>query len=196
MTNHINKTAIEALAAIDENTLYLRLSEPNQFWYEVADNLIDTDFCKSLPDNLFNVGIRCLNEIASQGIIPTDNDIRAKIINKLDKRKTGSTIEKIRDSFCNSQSDITPQKFLYLESWLRQQGKLNNRAGEVIHRIIDPIINDENCLRLLVDNSDFYAKIINTAGDDASATKQIIRQKVNTSEDAKLIAFAEKIGIN
>lgn len=196
LTERINKTAIDALEAIDENIVYSQLSQSNQYWYQVIDNLIDTDFCKSLPDNLFNVGIRCLNEIASQGIIPTDNDIKAKIINKLDKRKTGSTIEKIRDSFCNSQSDITPQKFLYLESWLRQQGKLNNRAGEVIHRIIDPIINDENCLRLLVDNSDFYAKIINTAGDDASATKQIIQQKVNTSEDAKIIAFAEKIGIN
>ena len=196
LTNHINKTAIEALAAIDENTLYLRLSEPNQYWYEVAYNLIDTDFCKSLPDNLFNVGIRYLNEVASQDTINGDNKTTAKIINKLDKRKTASTIEKIRDSFCNSQSSMTPQKFQYLESWLRQQGKLNNRAGEVIHRIIDHIINDENCLRLLVDNSDFYAKIINTAGDDASATKQIIQQKVNTSEDAKLLAFAKKIGIN
>lgn len=196
LTEHINKTAIDALEAIDENIVYSQLSQSNQYWYQVTDNLIDTDFCKSLPDNIFNIGIRCLNEVASQGIIPTDNDIRAKIINKLDKRKTASTIEEIRDSFCNSQSDITPQKFLYLESWLRQQGKLNNRAGEVIHRIIDPIINDENCLRLLVDNSDFYAKIINTAGDDASTTKQIIQQKVNTSEDAKLITFAEKIGIN
>lgn len=196
LTNHINKTAIDALAAIDENTVYSQLSQSNQYWYQVTDNLIDTSFCKPLPENLFNIGIRYLNEIASQGIIPKDNDVKAKIINKLDKRKTGSTIEKIRDSFCNSQSDITPQKFLYLESWLRQQGKLNNRAGEVIHRIIDPIINDENCLRLLVDNSDFYAKIINTAGDDASATKQTIQQKVNTSEDAKLLAFAKKIGIN
>lgn len=196
LTNHINKTAIEALAAIDENTLEWKLSRPTEYWYEVAYNLIDTSFCKPLPENLFNIGIRYLNEIASQGIIPKDNDVKAKIINKLDKRKTGSTIEKIRDSFCNSQSDITPQKFLYLESWLRQQGKLNNRAGEVIHRIIDPIINDENCLRLLVVNSDFYAKIINTAGDDASATKQTIQQKVNTSEDAKLLAFAQKIGIN
>lgn len=196
LTEHINKTAIDALAAIDENTLEWKLSDPTQYWYEVAYNLIDTDFCKSLPDNLFNIGIRYLKGVASQGTIPVDNDIKAKIINKLDKHKTGSTIEKIRDSFCNSQSDITPQKFLYLESWLRQQGKLNNRASEVIHLIIDPIINDENCLRLLVDNSDFYAKIINTAGDDASATKQIIQQKVNTSEDAKLLAFAEKIGIN
>jgi hypothetical protein len=196
LTNHINKTAIEALAAIDENTLEWKLSDPTQYWYVVADNLIDTDFCKSLPNNIFNIGIRYLNEVASHGIINADNKIAAKIINKLDKRKTGSTIEKIRDSFCNSQSDITPQKFQYLEIWLRQQGKLNNRAGEVIHRIIDPIINDENCLRLLVDNSDFYAKIIKTAGDDASTTKQIIQQKVNTSEDAKLIAFAKKIGIN
>ena len=196
LTNHINKTAIEALAAIDENTLEWKLSQPTEYWYEVAYNLIDTSFCKPLPENLFNIGIRYLKGVASQGTIPADNDIKAKIINKLDKRKTANTIEKIRDSFCNSQSDITPQKFQYLEIWLRQQGKLNNRAGEVIHRIIDPIINDENCLRLLVDNSDFYAKIINTAGDDASATKQIIQQKVNASKDAKLIAFAEKIGIN
>ena len=137
-----------------------------------------------------------MKEIASQDIIPADNDIKARIINKLDKRQTGSTIEEIRNSFCNSQSSMTPQKFQYLESWLRQQGKLINRASEVIHRIIDPIISDENCLRLLVDNSDFYVKIINAAGDDASVTKQIIQQKVNASEDAKLIAFAEKIGVS
>lgn len=196
LTRHINKTAIEALAAIDENTLYTQLSQPDQYWYKVADNLIDTDFCKPLPDNLFNIVIRYLNEVASQGIIPADNDIKARIISKLDKRKTGNTVERIRDSFCNSQSSMTPQKFQYLESWLRQQGKLNNRACEVIHRIIDPIINDENCLRLLVYNSDFYAQIINTAGDDAFDTKQIIQQKVNISEDTQLIAFAEKIGVS
>ena len=196
LTEHINKTAIDALEAIDENIVYSQLSQSNQYWYQVIDNLIDTDFCKSLPANIFNVGIRYLNEIASQGIIPADNDIKARIINKLDKHKTGNTIEKIRDSFCNSQSSMTPQKFQYLESWLRQQGKLINRASEVIHRIIDPIISDENCLRLLVDNSDFYAQIISTAGNDASVTKQIIQQKVNASEDAKLIAFAEKFGIN
>jgi len=196
LTNHINRIAIEALADIDENSLYSQLNQPASNWYKVVNNLIDTDFCKSLPDNLFNVGIRYLNEVASQGTIPADNDIKARIINKLDKHKTGNTIEKIRDSFCNSQSSMTPQKFQYLESWLRQQGKLINRASEVIHRIIDPIISDENCLRLLVDNSDFYVKIINAAGDDASVTKQIIQQKVNASEDAKLIAFAEKIGVS
>ena len=96
MTEHINKIVIDALAAIDENTVYSQLSQSNQYWYQVTDNLIDTDFCKSLPDNLFNIGIRYLNEVASQGIIPTDNDIRAKIINKLDKRKTANTIEEIR----------------------------------------------------------------------------------------------------
>ena len=195
LTNHINRIAIEALADIDENSLYSQLNQPASNWYKVVNNLIDTDFCKSLPDNLFNVGIRYLNEVASQGTIPADNDIKARIINKLDKRKTGNTIEKIRDSFCNSQSNMTPQKFQYLENLLRQQGKLINRASEVIHRIIDPIISDENCLRLLVDNADFYTQIINAAGDDASVTKQIIQQKVNTSEDAKLIAFAEKIGL-
>ena len=104
MTEHINKTAIDALEAIDENIVYSQLSQSNQYWYQVIDNLIDTDFCKSLPDNLFNVGIRCLNEIASQDIIPADNDIKARIINKLDKRQTGSTIEEIRNSFATHKA--------------------------------------------------------------------------------------------
>lgn len=75
LTEHINKTAIDALAAIDENIVYSQLSQSNQYWYQVIDNLIDTDFCKSLPENIFNVGIRYLNEFASQGIINADNKI-------------------------------------------------------------------------------------------------------------------------
>jgi len=195
LTNYLNKTVIEALKEIDEDTLYSHLQQPNQYWYKVIDNLIDTDFCKTLPDNLFNLGVRYLIEVATKDIVPKENGVKDRIINKLDKRKTGSTILEIRNKFCNSESAVNEDKFLYLERWLRQQGELKKRATEVIHKIIDPIIDDTNSLNLIVDNPDFYAEIINTASD-INATKEKIQKKVNSSEeDSKLIEFAKKIEI-
>lgn len=201
LTKHINETAIKALSLVDENTLYNQINQPNQpntnnYWYNIVGNLIDTDFCKPLPENIFNMGIRYLKEVASIGTIPKENSIRAKIIEGLDKRKTGAAIEKIRNVFCNSQSTITTQKFQYLENWFRQQGKLKSRASEVVHHIIDPITDDNACLKLLSDNSGFYKDLFDVAGDDAITTKQKIEKTINSGNaDEKILEFGKLIGI-
>lgn len=202
LTKHINETAIKALSLVDENTLYNQINQPNQpntnnYWYKVVGNLIDTDFCEPLPENIFNIGIRYLKEVASNGTIPKENSVRAKIIERLDKRKTGATIEDIRNLFCNSQSDITPQKFQYFENLLRQQGNLKYRAAEVIHHIIEPIIDDEKCLKLLAESADFYAKLFSDAKDEASTTILKIQAKINEEDvDESVIKFGEMIGIH
>lgn len=194
LTKHINKTAAQALSDIDDNTLYNLLGQQNNYWYKVVSNLMDTEFCKSLPNNVFNIGIRYLNEVATTGTTPQINSIKARIINKLDKRKTGAVIEDIRNKFCNSQSTITVQSFLYLESWLRKQGELKQRATEVIHKIIDPIINNSDCLSLLADNSEFYAEIFSKAGDDATSTRLKIQKIINEGNVGNsVIEFGRKI---
>lgn len=194
LTKHINKTAVQALSDIDDNTLYNLLGQQNNYWYKVVSNLMDTEFCKSLPNNVFNIGIRYLNEVATTGTTPQINSIKARIINKLDKRKTGAVIEDIRNKFCNSQSTITVQSFLYLESWLRKQGELKQRATEVIHKIIDPIINNSDCLSLLADNSEFYAEIFSKAGDDATSTRLKIQKIINEGNVGNsVIEFGRKI---
>lgn len=201
LTKHINETAIKALSLVDENTLYNQINQPNQpntnnYWYKVVGNLIDTDFCKPLPENIFNIGIRYLKEVASNGTIPKKNSVRAKIIERLDKRKTGAKIEEIRNVFCNSQSTITTQKFQYLENWLRQQGKLKSRAPEVVHHIIDPITNDNACLKLLSDNAGFYKNLFDEVGDEATPTKQKIEKVINSGNaDEKILEFGKLIGI-
>ena len=120
----------------------------------------------------------------------------AKIIERLDKRKTGATIEEIRNVFCNSQSTITTQKFQYLENWLRQQGQLKSRASEVVHHIIDPITNDNACLKLLSDNAGFYKDLFDVAGDEATPTKQKIEKTINSGNaDEKILEFGKLIGI-
>lgn len=201
LTNHINKTAIQAISLVDENTLYNQLNQPtqpntNNYWYKVVENLIDTDFCKSLPENIFNIGIRYLKEVASNGTIPKENSVRAKIIERLDKRKTGATIEEIRNLFCNSHSTITPQKFQYFENLLRQQGNLKYRAAEVIHHIIDPIINDNSCLKILANNAGFYKELFDEAGNEVLVTKQIIEKIINSGNvDDEILEFGKFIGI-
>lgn len=201
LTKHINETAIKAISLVEENALYNQLNQPNQpntnnYWYKVVDNLIDTEFCKPLPENIFNIGTRYLKEVASNGNIPQENSVRARIIERLDKRKTGAAIEEIRNMFCNSKSAITIQKFQYLENWLRLQGKLKSRAAEVVHLIIDPIINDKVCLKLLSDNASFYKDLFDVAGDEATPTKQKIEKTINSGNaNEKTLEFGKLIGI-
>lgn len=196
LTKHINTVAIEALSNLDENILYNELNNPNSYWYKVADSLIDTVFCKSLPNNVSNIGIRHLKEVATNNIVPADNSVRAKIIARLDKRKTSGCVEDIRDKFCNSQCAITVQNFKYLESWLRKQGELKHRPKEVVHRIIDPIINDYECFMLMVGNQKFYVELLNSAGEDITSTKQKIQAIIDGNNvDDRVLEFGKLIGI-
>ena len=201
LTKHINETAIKALSLVDENTLYNQLNQPNQpntnaYWYKVIENLMATVFCKPLPENIFNIGVRYLKEVASNGTIPKNNSIKARIIEKLDKNKIGATIEEIRNVFCNSKSVITIQKFQYLEIWLREQGNLSSRGTEVVHHIIDPIINDKSCLKLIAENVNFYAELFRIAGDNASSTRQKIEKIIKSGiTDENILEFGKLIGV-
>lgn len=197
LTDYLNKTIIEALSTIQASQLYqFKQQQPNHYWIIVINNLIDTDFLKSLPDNLTELGKRYLDDIAASRLtIPNDKDIVHKIINKLDGRKTVAHIKDIRDKFCNSQYNINPQLFLYFENWFEKQGDLKQLADRVTHKMIEPVINDTDCLNRIMAKSNFYAEIINTAGDDATTLKDLIRNKIKNSTNTNLISFAKKIGV-
>jgi hypothetical protein len=197
LTDYLNKTIIEALTIIPTTTLYQqKASLSTYYWFVVIKDLIDTEFLKSLPDNLTELGKLILDDIAGgKQPIPNNNDLFNKIITKLDKRKTGSLIKDIRDKYCNRNYIMSVPLFMYFESWFEQQGDLSVRAADATHKIIEPVINDTNCLNLIVSKQDYYAQIINYAGDDAIALKEIIRKKITNSRDEKLIQFASKIDV-
>ena len=200
LTKHINKTAIMALSLVDESTLYNQLNQlnqPNNYWYKVVDSLIETDFCKPLPENVFNIGVRYLKEIAKTGIIPKNNSIRAKIITELDRHKISASIKDIRDTFCdNTQIKISKNTFLFFAMWFEEHGDLINRADRVVHKIIEPIIDDNECLHRIVDKPHYYSELIKKAGDDASTTKQKLEKLINGGNvDKQTIEFGKLIGI-
>jgi len=161
------------------------------------NNFIDTDFLSPLPDNLTNLGKKYLDEIASGRItpVPAIDDLVYKLIDKLDRTKTPANIKDIRDIYCNGNYNINPQLFLFFENWFENQGELGKFADRATHKIIEPVINDANCLNKITSKSNYYAEIINAAGNDATTVKDIIKGKLINSTDPNLIAFAQKIGI-
>ncbi|OJU55143.1 MAG: hypothetical protein BGN96_12465 [Bacteroidales bacterium 45-6] len=196
LTDYLNTCIVEALSEIQVEQLYSFLQQPTAYWTIVIQSLIETDFLKPLPDNLTEVGKRLLDDIsASRLSIPSPNSILYKLIAKLDKRKTPAIIKDIRDKYCNSQYNISTQLFLFFEDWFENQGKLKDIADRATHRIIEPVINDTNCLNIIISKSDYYAEIIISAGDDATTLKDIIKNKIQSSNDDNLISFAKKIGI-
>jgi len=194
LTDYLNTTIIETLSNISTDALYQQPS--NSYWIQITSNLIDTEFLKSLPDNLTELSKRYLDDIAASRLaIPTTNDYIHKLIEKLDRRKTKETITNIRNQICNGIYSIDANKFLYLHEWLEKQGDLHSRAGEVCQYILSPVTNNDNCLNIIIEKTDFYANIINLAETQADTLKSSIKNNLSNSTDTKLISFAKRIGV-
>jgi len=198
LTDYLNTTIIQALANITIDTLYQQRQQPNYYWNVVIKNFIDTDFLKSLQDNLTELGKRYLDDIAASRLaIPNTNDIVYKLIEKLNRKKTKETITNIRNQICNNVPgyNIDINKFSFLHKWFEKQGDLLSRAGDVCQYILSPIANDDNCLKVIIENADFYVNIINSAETQASTFKSCIKNRLLNSTDTSLISFAKRIGI-
>ncbi len=197
LTDYLNITINKVLFDKTTDELYqLNQSQPQSYWIVVLNTFIDTDFIKTLPDNLTELGKRYLDDIAASRIaVPNTNDIQHKIINKLDKRKTAAHIKDIRDKYCNSQYSINSQQFLFFESWFENQGDLKQIASRATHKIIEPIISDTNCLNNIMSKSDYYAEIINSASDDAMELKNNVKKMLDDRDEENFISFAKKIGV-
>ena len=103
---------------------------------------------------------------------------------------------KIRIEFCNKTKTITPAKFQFFEPWFRLHGNLSDRAGEVVDKIIKPVITDSVCKNLILENNKFYIALINQGRDDSFDLKQICQKWAQTEKgDRKLIEFLKNIGI-
>ena len=196
LTDHINKIAIEVLAEINVDTLYAqKTNHASEYWLVATKHLLAK--IKSLPDNLTEFGKKILIDIASEAQNSNSlPDCFKGVIEKLDKRKIKSTITDIRNEFCNKTKTITPAKFQFFEPWFRLHGNLSDRAGEVVDKIIKPVITDSVCKNLILENNKFYIALINQGRDDSFDLKQICQKWAQTEKgDRKLIEFLKNIGI-
>ncbi len=198
LTDYINKTAVEAIAEIEENKIYSNGVLQNNYWVSILSHLINSYFITPLPANLTSIGKQIYKDIAMNRIpIPISQPLLAMILGKLDKRKIGTTIIEIINSFCNGETgyEMTSQKFLFFEElFKKQKNTLQSRAGVVTSLIIKPILPDSQCRNKILSDKDFYATIINSAGDNAEELRADITSIIESNkDDTELKTFAQLI---
>ena len=195
LTDYINKIAIETLSEISVDTLYnQRANYASDYWLIAVKHLLVK--IKSLPDNLTEFGKKMLIGIASGSQSTTQMPAYLSgIIEKLDKRKIKTTIKDLRNDFCNGVRSINSTIFQFFEPWFRLHGNLSDRAGDVVAKIVKPVITDATCRNLILGNDEFYIALINQSGDDAFDLKQSIGKLIQNNSDESFIKFAKRIGV-
>lgn len=197
LTIFLNNTILQALSEVSETILYNnRNNYDSDYWFITIQHLLPTEYLEVLPDNLNEFGKHILKDVADgTQSIPLPN-LFQDIINRVNKRTTIATIKDIKNVFCNGKSTMSKGKFLFYESWFKQQGDMiKDRAGCVADKIIKPVINDNECRSHIIADSDFYSQIINNGGDESSDLRKVIETMLANTDDSKLISFAKKIGI-
>lgn len=197
LTNHINKVAVEALSAISAEDLDNQKNNyASDYWHVAIQALLSTKAMSSLPENVSEFGKRIIADIASGGQTLPLNEYMAAIVNKLDRRKTASSIAKIRNGFCVDTATINAPKFEFLEPWLRTQGDMESYAGDAVDKILKPIIGNASCRELILRNEEFYISLIEKTADRSYEFKQNLKRIVtDLPTDDLIVEFAEKIAV-
>ena len=187
LAKHINETAIEALSEISIDSLYRQKTNyATDYWLIAVKYLAEV--MNPLPDNLTELGKKLLLDIAAgtQSISPMPDYIN-NIVNKLDMSEIKTTIKDIRNNFCNGNVLINPARFNFFEKLFREYGDLADRAGDVVDKIVRPVINDVNSRSMILANKDFYKDLIKKAGKESNELKKQIKQiiKSNPNEELK-----------
>lgn len=147
-----------------------------------------------MPDNLTELGKKLLVDIAAgaQRIYPMPEYISA-LVSKLDMSKMKTTIKNIRNDFCNGKKTINSTIFKFFEELFRENGDLSDRAGDVVDKIVRPVISDAACRLMILQNSQFYISLIANAGDEANELKKQLRNTAKTDQTTQFATFANAV---
>lgn len=197
LTDYINKTVEEFINLKEQETLIEEWNNNSSYTYNALYIFMKNNKIEKLPDNIFNTLKEILLRISKSEIVLPENDtIWRFFIDNSDKPKLTPTIKNIRDYFIR-ENNISYDLFNFFEKLFIEIGSLNEKSGDVVRLILTNIVSsNDNSLNLLLENQDYYSKIINSAGNDAEDLKDLIAAKLKeNNENVELKKFAKKINI-
>lgn len=182
----INKTATKILLlSVKETDLINTIGNySTDYCHRIINALIGNDCMRPIPDIINNFGGLVCERIAS-GNVPI-NDYTTKIVKNIDGSKLTHKFSLIRDSYCNSNIVMDVNRFKILELNLRKYGRLNERAGDVIDKIIKPIIQNNDAKNIIIQNAAFYKKLV-TLADNIDDFKTKLKKTWSKEDVAKIL---------
>ena len=192
LSNLIINIFIEHMESVTKDEWISMLKDENSYLFNSTYWLLKGNKIKKLPGSTIYAYKSNLKDIANTktGVPSQKNNV---IYEKINKNSLKSTLKDIRDIFIINV-DISPELFVFFFHKLLDYGQLTKRADDVTRRILTPVIDDKDCLDLILKDGERIAEIIKKSGDDSVDLKDKIRQKTELSEDKALLEFAEKIG--
>lgn len=186
LTKLINQIAIKILllSKTESNLIDTIGNYSGDYCHRIINALIENNCMKPIPDIINNFGGLVCERIAS-GNVPI-NDYTTKIVKNIDGSKLTHKFSLIRDSYCNSNIVMDVNRFKILELNLRQYGRLKERAGDVIDKIIKPVIQNDDAKDIIFQNAAFYKKLV-TLADNIDDFKTKLKKTWSKEDVAKIL---------
>ena len=195
LSSHLVEMTKLWLLALEVEGWRAVFSDQSSSQFRLTRVLLDEGRLESLPENADFVFRDQLEKFARSGNSMNNIAEWETFQMKANQTKLKATAKNIRDTFILAV-EITPEKFRFLAHLLMKHGSLKRKSGDVTRRILEPVANDMGCLQIMVRNSSQLVPIINRAGNDASGFKDLIKQKLASSDTSnELRKFAAQIGV-
>jgi len=196
LAQYLIEVMITHLESLSVDDWLISLRDINSYIFNVTYWLLWGEQLKSPPDNAITVYKILLIEVAKGEFEMVEDTGWDIFYNRTHKGKLKATAKNIRDLFI-SETAITVSLFLTFSDLLTNYADLKEKSADVARKILAPVALDKRCLAFIVENGEFFASLVNEAGDDAGDLKDIVRQKILMPEcNIRIIDFARTIGID
>jgi hypothetical protein len=193
ISTHIRKTAKKFLENMDNESWSEVFGDETSYKFQLLLKSLSTGVLKTLPQSALDSYKESLTTISQDYNTTENQDPWTFLYGKSNKPSLVPTIKNVRDHFLNT-GEISPTQFLIFERPLRELGKLEERAGDFVRRVLTKVYDDDECLTRIVQNTEFYVSTIVTAGNDAIDLINAISQwEFEKDTDPQILEFQNKV---
>lgn len=154
----------------------------NTYWGNVLVRLVKKHkLDKTLTDKLNEITSNLLKGIEHGNITKLPNgSVEEFLVTNAEYSNVSSAVTDIVTDYVNDKVAITPTSFMLLHRFI-EESNLNNYAGFLNYCMLR-LINNEECQRIIMQNTDFYSKVMFDKLDSASELKKEIKHIVDDDE--------------
>lgn len=183
----------EYLDSLDKDKWIEVFKKPNSYEFKILQIISEY----KIPQNAVEAIRDVLKQIANERLSIPDKSLWNELVQKIksQNRSLQGTFNGIRDSFCRGDN-MTPELFEFFSDWLFKYSNLSGQASALRTIFTSAVINDDECLQIIIDNKQRMPDIIAVAETgEAQDFKDIIQNKLKDNNSNEFVEFAKLIGV-
>lgn len=172
--NDAEKQGISEFVSSNGNTF-----TSNTYWGNVLSRLVQKQVLSdTLSDKQNEIASHLLKAIALQNLtsLPADS-VEEYLVTNAEYKNVSTAVTEIINDFVNNKTKISPASFILLHRFIEETNLNNNYAG-FLNFCMMQLIDNETCQNIILQNSDFYSRIMRDHLDSASELKKKIQSLV------------------